>query len=97
MSMRRPPLKRLYDLDEVVIATTFSRPTIYRWKKLGLIELVEVASRTFMTAEELDRLVTGQIKLPSGHRARHLQLPATEGTPRRKHGRPRKRAPTESE
>jgi hypothetical protein len=44
-----------------------------------------------MTAEELDRLVTGQIDLPSGHRGRHLHAPRNEpNPPSRKRGRPRK-------
>ena len=50
-----------------------------------------------MTAEELDRLVTGQIVLPSGHRARHLRVPQSEATPRLKRGRPRKLGPTKTE
>jgi hypothetical protein len=91
------PLKRLFTLDEVEVATTFARPTIYRWHSLGLIELVHVASRTFMTAEELGRLVSGEVELPNGHRARHLHAPRNEAiTPRRRRGRPRKPAPTET-
>jgi hypothetical protein len=92
-----PPLKRLFTLDEVEVATTFARPTLYRWEALDLIKLVRIGSRTFMTAEELDRLVTGQIVLPSGHRARHLRVPQSEATPRRKRGRPRKLGPTKTE
>jgi hypothetical protein len=91
------PLKRLYTLDEVEEASTFAKPTIYRWHSLGLIELVHVGSRTFMTAEELGRLVSGEIDLPIGHRARHLHAPRNEAIPpRRKRGRPRKQAPTET-
>jgi hypothetical protein len=90
------PLKRLFTLDEVEVASTFARPTIYRWYSLGLIKLVPVGSRTFMTAEELGRLVSGEIDLPIGHRARHLHAPQNEAiTPRRRRGRPRKPAPSE--
>jgi hypothetical protein len=51
-----------------------------------------------MTAEELERLVTGRIDLPTGHRGRHLHAPGYEATPpRRKRGRPRKSVQSELE
>ena len=91
-----PPLKQLFTLHEVAVATTFAISTLYRYAALDLVKLVRIGSRTFMTAEELDRLVTGQIDLPSGHRGRHLHAPPNEPTPpRRKGGRPRKTAPTD--
>ena len=78
--------KRLYTLAEVKRASTFGRPTLYKWHKADRIELVHVANRTFMTDVELERLVTGQIDLPDGHRARHwTQKPQPQ--PRRR-GRP---------
>jgi hypothetical protein len=50
-----------------------------------------------MTAEELGRLVSGEIDLPIGHRARHLHVPQNEAvTSRRRRGRPRKPAPSET-
>ena len=58
-----PPLKQLFTLHEVAVATTFAISTLYRYAALDLIKLVRIGSRTFMTAEELDRLVTGQIDL----------------------------------
>ena len=73
--------KRLFTLHEVKVATTFAISTLYRYAALDLIKLVHIGSRTFMTAEELDRLVTGQIDLPSGHRARHLHAPQNEAIP----------------
>jgi hypothetical protein len=92
-----PPLTRLFTLREVAEATPFAISTLYRYAALDLIKLVHIGSRTFMTAEELDRLLTGQIVLPSGHRAQHLRVPQSDRTPPRKRGRPRKPAPTKTE
>jgi hypothetical protein len=91
------PPKRLFTLHEVKAATTIAISTLYRYAALDLIKLVHIGSRTYMTAEELDRLVTGQIVLPSGHRARHLHAPQSVAiAPHRKRGRPRKPGPTET-
>jgi hypothetical protein len=49
-----------------------------------------------MTAAELGRLVSGEINLPTGHRARHLHGAGDAIPPRRKRGRPRKSAPSET-
>jgi hypothetical protein len=79
------------------VATPFAISTLYRYAALDLIKLVHIGSRTFMTAEELDRLVTGQIDLPPGHRGRHLHAPRNEAIPpHRKRGRPRKPRPAET-
>ena len=94
---KAPPFKRLFTLHEVEVATTIARSTLYRYEALDLIEFVRLGSRTYMTAEELDRLVTGRIDLPSGHRARHLHAPQSVAiAPHRKRGRPRKPGPTET-
>jgi hypothetical protein len=83
--------KRLYTLAEVERASTFGRQALYKWHKAGRIEFVHVANRTFMTDVELERLVTGQIDLPDGHRARHwTEKPQPQ--PRRR-GRPKKPRP----
>lgn len=92
-----PPSKRLFTLQEMKVATPFAISTLYRYAALDLIKLVHIGSRTFMTAEELDRLVTGQIDLPPGHRGRHLHAPRNEAIPpHRKRGRPRKPRPAET-
>ena len=89
--------KLLFTLREVTVATTIAISTLYRYAALDLIKLVRIGSRTYMTAEELDRLVTGQIDLPSGHRGRHLRAPQSVAiAPLRKRGRPRRPGQTKT-
>jgi hypothetical protein len=83
------PLKRVYTFDEAQTATTFSRPTWYRWERQGHLALVRMAGKTFVPADVIERLLSGELKLPSGHRAKHLHQPKAK-PPRRKRGRPPK-------
>jgi hypothetical protein len=87
--------KRLYTLLEIETATGFSRSTIYAWHAAKRIKLVRVASRTFMTDEEFERLVAGEIDLPKGRRATQAVNKPTR--PGRRRGRPRKQPPIAGE
>jgi hypothetical protein len=97
--MATPPVKKGgYTFAEAKIATTFSRATWYRWEKLGFFELLRPGNKTLVPGDVIDRVLSGDLKLPSGHRARHWNAPPKEANPaRRKRGRPRKPAPTETE
>jgi hypothetical protein len=86
------PLKRLYTLDEAKDATTFTRPTWYRWEKQGHITLVRVGGKTLVPAHTVEDVVSGRLKLPAGGRAKQTRQP---DKPRRKGGRPRKHPLTE--
>jgi hypothetical protein len=92
-----------YTFKEAKIATTFARATFYHWEKEGFIPpLLRIGGKTLVPAEVIERLLSGELKLPSGHRARHLHAPPNESTPNeptpphRKRGRPRKPGPTET-
>jgi hypothetical protein len=85
-----------YTFNEAKIATTFARATWYRWEEKGFIELLRIGGKTLVPGEVIERLLSGELKLPSGHRARHLHAPGNEPTPpSRKRGRPRKPLPAE--
>jgi hypothetical protein len=86
-----------YTFKEAKIATTFARATFYHWEKEGFIPpLLRIGGKTLVPAEVIERLLSGELKLPSGHRARHLHAPPNEPTPPSpKRGRPRKAAPAE--
>ena len=42
----------------------FSRGTLYRWEKLGLIKLLRVASKTLISSETVEDILAGRIALP---------------------------------
>ena len=90
--MPTPPVKKGgYTFAEAKIATTFSRATWYRWEKQGFFELLRPGNKTLVPGDVIDRVLSGELKLPSGHRARHWHAPGSEASPpRRKRGRPRK-------
>jgi hypothetical protein len=94
--MPTPPVEKGgYTFAEAKTATTFSRATWYRWEKQGFVKLLRPGNKTLVPGDVINRLLSGELKLPSGHRARHWQAPQNNATPpRRKGGRPRKLAPT---
>ena len=97
--MPTPPVKKGgYTFAEAKIATTFSHATWYRWEKLGFFELLRPGNKTLVPGDVIDCVLSGELKLPCGHRARHWHAPGSEASPpRRKRGRPRKSTPAETE
>jgi hypothetical protein len=87
-----------YTFKEAKIATTFARATFYHWEKEGFIPpLLRIGGKTLVPAEVIERLLSGELKLPSGHRARHLHAQPNEPTPQSpKRGRPGKPRPAET-
>jgi hypothetical protein len=95
--MLTPAVKKgAYTFKEAKIATTFARATWYRWEEEDFIKLLRVGGKTLVPGEVIERLLSGELKLPSGHRGRHLHAPRNEAIPpHRKRGRPRKPRPAE--
>ena len=60
----------------------------------GHLALARMAGKTFVPADVIERLLSGELKLPSGHRAKHLHQPKAM-PPRRKRGR-RSKQPEQS-
>lgn len=59
----RAPVKMLaYDLKSVPLP--FSRMTFYRWERLGLIKLLRIASKTLISSETVEDILSGKIELP---------------------------------
>jgi hypothetical protein len=84
------PLKRIYTIDEAKDAVGFTRPSWYRGERRGFISLIRIASRTFVPADVIERMLSGELQLPTGLRGKQLNTPAKlKG---RKGGRPRKHA-----
>jgi hypothetical protein len=42
----------------------FSRTTFYRWEREGYIKLLRIGAKTLISAETVDGIVSGEIKLP---------------------------------
>lgn len=62
----------------------FSAATFYRWADLGLITLIHIGGKTLLPDSEVQRILRGEVDLPS-HVARK-KAP----TPKTRRGRPRK-------
>jgi hypothetical protein len=87
----RIPVKPLaYDLKNVPLP--FSRMTFYRWEKLGLIKLLRIASKTLISAETVEDILSGKIELP---RNAGMAKPPMSRARRRKAGSGQPAAPAE--
>jgi hypothetical protein len=53
----------------------YTRSSYYRWEKMGLIKLIKVGGRTMISAEDVEGILSGRIKIPqhSTRTARTLQ------------------------
>jgi hypothetical protein len=92
MPIKRPdPVPpRAYALSNTPLP--FSKPSFYRWEKLGLIELLRVGGKTLVSAETIEAILSGKIVLPhnsgrvnppkprdrGGHAKRRLKRPKPE-------------------
>jgi hypothetical protein len=60
---KRDPVAALaYELRNTPLP--FSRQTFYRWEKLGFIKLQRVGSKTLISAETVENILSGKIVLP---------------------------------
>jgi hypothetical protein len=73
-----PP--RAYPLDDCGLP--FSRGTLYRWEKLGLIKLLRVASKTLISAETVEDILAGRIALPRNSGMTNPPRPRSRPKPR---------------
>jgi hypothetical protein len=64
----------------------FSRATLFRWERAGLIKLIRLGGRTLISDETVNALLTGKIAVPEHPR----RLGAKQIKPKRHRGRPRK-------
>jgi hypothetical protein len=76
--------QRAYPIRKAPIPVSPS--TFYRWEAAGRITLVRVGAQTWITDEEVDRILSGEADLPTA-RAR---LPESRPQPLKRSGRPRK-------
>jgi hypothetical protein len=68
VSVSRPPAYQINDA-----ALPWSRTTLYRWEKLGLIKLLRVGGKTLILAETVEDILAGRIRLPE-HPSRKTRL-----------------------
>jgi hypothetical protein len=78
--------QRAYPISKAPIPVSVS--TLYRWEKEGRIELKRVGAQTWITDEEIDRILSGKVDLPTAH----IRNPETRPEPKKRTGRPRKSA-----
>jgi hypothetical protein len=78
--------QRAYPIRRAPIPVSPS--TLYRWEAEGRITLVRAGAQTWITDEEIDRILSGEADLPTA-RAR---LPESRPQPLKRSGRPRKRS-----
>lgn len=50
-------MDRIYTLAEAVKILKVSRDTLHRWEKNGILKMTRIGGRTFIKAEEIDRLL----------------------------------------
>ena len=82
--VRVPVAPHAYELTNCGLP--FSRGTLYRWERLGLIKLLRVASKTLISADTIQAILDGRIVLPKN--AGMLKPP----TPRDRGGHAKRRA-----
>jgi hypothetical protein len=79
--------QRAYPIRKAPIPVSVS--TLYRWEAEGRIKLTRVGAQTWITDEEVDRILSGKVDLPTAHIRNAEQRPE----PKKRTGRPRKPRP----
>jgi hypothetical protein len=79
--------QRAYPIRKVPIPVSVS--TLYRWEKEGRIKLKRVGAQTWITNEEIDRIINGEVDLPTAH----MRKPEQRPEPKKRTGRKRKSRP----